>query len=59
MRIYNVFHASLLIRDSADPLLEQKYPEPLLVKTENREEWKAEEIVNVKRVDRALKARAR
>jgi hypothetical protein len=38
MRIHNVFHASLLIRDSADPLLEQEYPEPLLVETENGEE---------------------
>jgi hypothetical protein len=56
MRIYNVFHVSLLIRDPADLLLEQKYLEPLLVKTENREEWKAEEIINIKRVDRALKA---
>jgi hypothetical protein len=59
MRIYNVFYVSLLIRDSADPLLEQEYPEPLLVKTENGEEWKAEEIVNVKRVSGALKARVR
>jgi hypothetical protein len=56
MQIYNVFYASLLIRDPADSLLEQKYPEPLLVKTENGEEWKAEKIVNVKRVDRVLKA---
>jgi hypothetical protein len=38
MQIYNVFYASLLIRDSADPLLEQKYLEPLLVKIENGEE---------------------
>jgi hypothetical protein len=54
-----VFHASLLTRDSADPLLEQEYLEPLPVETENGEEWKAEEIVNVKRVGRALKARAK
>jgi hypothetical protein len=54
-----VFYASLLIRDSADPLLEQEYLELLLVKTENREEWKAEEIINIKRIDRALKARVR
>jgi hypothetical protein len=33
-----MFHASLLIRDPVDPLLEQKYPELLLVKIENREE---------------------
>jgi hypothetical protein len=59
MRIYNVFYASLLTRDPADPLLEQEYPEPLPVKTENGEEWKAEEIVDVKHVGRALKARAR
>jgi hypothetical protein len=38
MRIYNVFYASLLTRDPADPLLEQEYPEPLLVETENEEE---------------------
>jgi hypothetical protein len=38
MRIYNVFYASLLTRDPADPLLEQEYPEPLLVETENGEE---------------------
>jgi hypothetical protein len=54
-----MFHASLLTRDPTDPLLEQKYPEPLPVETENREEWKAEKIVNMKRVGRALKARAR
>jgi hypothetical protein len=54
-----MFYASLLIRDSTDPLLEQEYLDPLLVKTENREEWKAEKIINIKRVDRVLKARAR
>jgi hypothetical protein len=59
MQIYNVFYASLLTRDSADPLLKQKYSEPLLVETENREKWKAEKIINIKRVDRALKARVR
>jgi hypothetical protein len=56
MWIYNMFYASLLTRDPADLLLEQKYLELLLVKIENGEEWKTEEIVNVKRVDRALKA---
>jgi hypothetical protein len=59
MRIHNVFHASLLTKDPADPLLGQEYPEPLLVETEGGEEWEAEEIVNVKRIGRALKARAR
>jgi hypothetical protein len=54
-----VFYVSLLIRDPADPLLKQEYPEPLLVETENGEKWKAEEIVDMKRVGRALKARAR
>jgi hypothetical protein len=54
-----MFYVSLLIRDPADSFLEQKYLKPLLVKIENREEWKAEEIVNIKRVDRVLKARVR
>jgi hypothetical protein len=52
-----MFYASLLTRDSSDPLLEQEYLEPLPVETENREEWKAEEIVNIKHIARALKAR--
>jgi hypothetical protein len=59
MRIHNVFHASLLTKDPADPLLRQEYLEPLLVETEDGEEWEAEEIVNMKRIDRALKARVR
>jgi hypothetical protein len=59
MRIHNVFHASLLTKDPADPLLRQEYPEPLLVETEGGEEWEAEKIVNVKRIGRALKARTR
>jgi hypothetical protein len=37
MRIYNVFYASLLTRDSTDPLLKQEYPEPLPVEIENEE----------------------
>jgi hypothetical protein len=59
MRIHNIFHASLLTKDPMDPLLEQEYLEPLLVETEGGEEWEAEEIINVKRIGRALKARVR
>jgi hypothetical protein len=54
-----VFYVSLLIRDPADSLLEQKYSELLLVEIKNGEEWKIEEIVNMKRVDGALKARVK
>ena len=59
MRIHNVFHASLLTKDPADPLPGQEYPEPLPVETEDGEEWEAEEIVDVKHVGRALKARVK
>jgi hypothetical protein len=38
MRIHNVFHVSLLTKDPMDPLLEQEYPEPLLVEIEGGEE---------------------
>jgi hypothetical protein len=38
MRIHNVFHASLLTKDPADPLSGQEYLEPLLVETEGGEE---------------------
>jgi hypothetical protein len=59
MQIYNVFHASLLTKDPADPLSGQEYPEPLPVGTKAGGEWEVEEIVDVRRVGRALKARAK
>ena len=59
MQIYNVFYASLLIKDPADPLLKQDYLEPLPVKIKDREEWETEEIINIRRINRALKARVK
>ena len=59
MRIYNVFYASLLMKDPADPLLKYDYPEPLSVKTKDREEWETEEIIDVRHISRALKARVK
>ena len=59
MRIYNVFYASLLIKDPADPLLGQDYLEPLSVKIKDGEEWEAEEIIDIRRINRALKARVK
>jgi hypothetical protein len=48
-----VFYTLLLTKDPADSLLRQKYPQPLLVKTEEEEAWKVKDIINVKRVGRA------
>jgi hypothetical protein len=59
MQIHNVFHASRLTKNPADPLSGQEYPEPLPVETKDGGEWEVEEIVDVRRVGRALKVRAK
>jgi hypothetical protein len=43
-----MFYALLLTKDPANPLLEQEYLQPLLVKTEGEEAWKVEDIVDIK-----------
>ena len=54
-----MFYASLLIKDPADPLLKQDYLEPLPVKIKDREEWEAEKIIDIRHINRALKARVK
>ncbi len=49
IKIYNVFHASLLTLDPNDPLPGQEFEEPPPVVVDNEQEWEVEDIINVRK----------
>jgi len=59
MRIHDVFHPSLLSRDPNNPIEGQAFTEPpLVIATEGDDnaEWVVDEILVIRRVNRAIKA---
>ena len=57
MKIFDIFHPSLLSLAHTDPLPGQKNPPPAPVIIEDKEEWNVEDILDSKKVRGRLKYR--
>ena len=59
IRIHDVFNANLLTKDPKNPLPGQEEPEPPLIILDDEEEWKVEDIINIRKKRNKLEARAK
>ncbi len=59
IKIYSVFYIVLLFRDPINLLSKQDYliSSSIIMKEDANAEWEVENIVNIKKVDKRLKAR--
>ena len=59
LRIHNVFHSSILKPDSNDPLPGQVPAKELPTEVEGEQEWEIDQILDVRRVGKGYRARAK